>query len=157
MEIQEVKTRKILNPTSIDLGEYVINPFKGCENRCLYCYVRFNKVTAREKRNWGEYLDVRINAPELLEAELSLRRPERVLLGSTTECFQTAESRYKVTKKIIEILNRHGVYFTILTRSPLILDYIGLLKEGYCEAIYFTVNNFDSGLKKILEPKSASF
>lgn len=157
METREVKISAILNPTSIDLGEYVINPYKGCSFGCLYCYVRFNKVTKNDPRCWGEYVDVKVNAPQLLEKELPGKKPRRVLLGSTTECFQPVESRYKITYKILEILNRHKIYYSILTRSPLILEYIPLLKHGYCESIYFTVNMFSDGLKHLLEPKSAPF
>lgn len=157
MDTREVKVKRILNPTSIDLGEYVINPFRGCEYACLYCYVRCNKVTERDKRQWGEYVDVRLNAPELLEKELSVRKPKRVLLGSTTECFQPSEANYRITYKILEILNSHKVRYNILTRSPLILDYISLLKNGLCESIYFTVNSYNNDLKNLLEPKSASF
>lgn len=157
MHINQVAIKQILNPTSIDLGEYVINPYKGCEYACLYCYVRHNKVIRNEKRKWGKYIDIRLNAPSQLEKELFIKKPKKVLLGSTTECFQPIEKEYRVTGRILEILNREGVYYSILTRSPIIKDYIGLLKAGYCENIYFTVNLYDSKLKRILEPKSSSF
>ncbi|MGA1826111.1 MAG: SPL family radical SAM protein [bacterium] len=157
MEIKEVEITQILNPTSIDLGDYVINPFRGCALSCLYCYVRHNKVTQRDKRQWGDYVDIRVNAPMLLEKELVKKRPTRVLLGSTTECFQPVEEKWHMTEKILGILNRHKVLYTILTRSPSVLNAIPLLKEGFCEAIYFTINHFNDTLKKTLEPKSASF
>ncbi len=157
MEIREVKITRILNPTSIDLGEYVINPFKGCAFSCLYCYVRYNKVTLKDKRNWGDFVDIRSNAPELLEKELSLKKPQCVLLGSTTECFQPVEKKWFISRKIIEILNKHQVFYTILTRSPFILDVLPLLKEGFCRSIYFTINWFDEALKILLEPKSPPF
>ncbi|MBU1062350.1 MAG: hypothetical protein KJ952_06515, partial [Candidatus Omnitrophica bacterium] len=128
-EFKTVKISRILNPTSIDLGEYVINPYMGCEFACLYCYVRFNKVISRKKDPWGTYVDIRVNAPKLLEKELLLKKPSSVLLGSTTECFQDIEKKYKITKQILEILNRYKVYFTILTRSTYLREYIGLLNK----------------------------
>ena len=157
VELREVKVTRILNPTSIDLGEYVINPYKGCELSCLYCYVRSNRVVAKEKRPWGSYVDVRMNAPELLKKELSSKKPKCVLLGSTTECFQPAEERYQLMRKILEILNEAKVNFVILTRSPYICEYMSLLKEGFCKKIYFTVNHMKPVLKKHLEPKSPAF
>ena len=157
MQIREVGISRILNPTSIDLGEYVINPYKGCSLGCLYCYVKSNKVVKRETRRWGTYVDVRCNAVSQLEKELFIRKPKRVLLGSTTECCQPIEKEYKLTYRIIELLNREGVYYSILTRSPLWVDYIPLLKKGFCEHIYFTVNMFGQRLKAGLEPRSASF
>lgn len=154
IEYREVKISRILNPTSIDLGEYVINPFMGCEYSCLYCYVRSNRVISRRPGEWGTYVDIRINAPELLEKESALKKPKCVLLGSTTDCFQPAEKKYNITKKMLEILNRHGVYYNILTRSPGAAEYIDLLKQGFCKKIYFTINNINPELKNKLEPKS---
>ena len=156
-EYKEVKISRILNPTSIDLGEYVINPFMGCEYSCLYCYVRSNKVISKRPGEWGSYVDVRINAPELLEKEIISKKPKCVLLGSTTDCFQPAERKYEITKKILEILNKHGVYYHILTRSPAVVEYIGLFKQGFCKKIYFTINNVQAEVKSKLEPKSPGF
>ncbi len=157
IEYRDVTVSRILNPTSIDLGEYVINPYKGCEFSCLYCYVRSNKTISRETRVWGSYVDARMNAPEQLEKELMLKKPKCVLLGSTTECFQPVEKKYGITRKILEILNKHGVYYSILTRSPIAAEYVDLLKEGFCKKIYFTVNTMTDKLKDLLEPKSPSY
>lgn len=157
LEIKEVGIHRILNPTSIDLGEYVINPYKGCEFSCLYCYVRSNKVTSNREKPWGTYVDIRKNAPDLLERELLVNKPQTVLLGSTTECFQPVEQDFQLTKKILEILNKQKVFYIILTRSPYIVDYISLLNQGLCKRIYFTVNNFMDTFKEVLEPKSPAF
>jgi DNA repair photolyase len=157
LEFREVKISRILNPTSIDLGEYVINPFMGCEYSCLYCYVRSNKVISRRQGEWGAYVDIRINAPELLEKEIISKKPKCVLLGSTTDCFQPIEKKYGITKKILEILNKHGIYYHILTRSPAIAEYADLLKQGFCKKIYFTINNTPLEIKNKLEPKSPGY
>ncbi|MBI5416817.1 radical SAM protein [Candidatus Poribacteria bacterium] len=157
IKTNEVNIKQILNPTSIDLGEYVINPFMGCEFACLYCYVRSNRVTSKRNKPWGEYVDIRINAPEQLEKELQLKKPHTVLLGSTTECFQPVEAKYEITKKILEILNDNKIFYVILTRSPYILNYLDLLKKGFCKKIYFTINNFSQEYKSKLEPKSPQF
>lgn len=157
LNVKAVKVTRILNPTSIDLGEYVINPYMGCEFACLYCYVRYNKVISRKQKPWGSYVDIRINAPKLLEKELLKKKPKDVLLGSTCECFQPAESKYRITRNILEVLNRYGIYYTILTRSPDITEYIRLLSKGFLRNIYFTINNMPKTLKNILEYKSPSF
>jgi DNA repair photolyase len=111
-------------------------------------------VVSRKNKRWGEYVDVRINAPELLEKEITVKNPKTVLLGSTTECFQPIEKKCRVTERILEILNKHKIHYVILTRSPHILDYIHLLKEGFCKEIYFTINKFNIEFKERLEPKS---
>lgn len=157
LEFKEVKITRILNPTSIDLGEYVINPFLGCEFSCLYCYVRSNRVISRKNKPWGEFVDIRVNAPELLEKEILAKKPRNILMGSTTECFQPVESKYQITRKLLEVLNKHKINYVILTRSPYIADYIPLLKEGFCQKIYFTVNKFAPEFKLKLESKSPQF
>lgn len=157
IETNIVKISRILNPTSIDLGEYVINPYMGCEYSCLYCYVRSNKVISKIQKPWGTYVNIRINAPKLLEKEILLKKPKSVLLGSTTECFQDVEKKYKITKQILEILNRYGVYYSILTRSTYIREYIDLLKQGFCKKIYFTINKLSPHIKTKLEAKSPPY
>lgn len=157
IQYNEIQISRILNPTSIDLGEYVINPYKGCEFSCLYCYVRSNRVTSREARPWGSYVDIRVNTPQQLEKEIALKKPRCVLLGSTTDCFQPIEAKYRLTHQVLEILNKHKVYYSILTRSPYAAEYIFLFKEGFCKKIYFTVNNMLPDLKAGLEPKSPSY
>lgn len=156
-EFSEVNITRILNPTSIDLGEYVINPFMGCEFSCLYCYVRSNRVISRKNKPWGEYVNIRINAPELLEKEIRLKKPKVVLLGSTTECFQPIEAKYQLTKRLLEVLNKYEVKYVILTRSPYIQEYLSLLKQGFCQKIYFTINQISSEFKLKLEPGSPGF
>lgn len=157
MEIIEVNITHCLNKTSINLGERVINPYKGCAYGCVYCYVRSNKSTKKDSREWGTYVEARINSPEILVKELEKLRVKRVLLGSTTECFQPIEKTYKLTERILKILNQNSVTYTIMTRSPDIIDCLPLLKKGFCDAVYFTVNSYPERLKRFLESKSPSF
>jgi DNA repair photolyase len=154
IEIREVPAERCLNPTSIDLGEYVINPYRGCAFGCLYCYARCSKKNLKDTREWGTYVDVRVNLPELLEKELFEKKPGRVLLGSTTECFQPAEKKYRLTENILKILNARKVRYSILTRSPDVSDHLSILGAGYCESIYFTVNDLPERIKAALEPFS---
>lgn len=157
VDVREVKIGRILNPTSIDLGEFVINPYKGCEYGCLYCYVRSNRTTIKEARAWGTYVDVRCNAEERLKKEIASKKPGSVLIGSTTEAFQPVEHKTGLTGRLLEILNANKINYCILTRSPYIVEYIEHLKKGCCKKIYFTINDFDSALKAKLEPKSPAF
>lgn len=157
IEFNEVQIQRILNPTSIDLGEYVINPYMGCEYGCLYCYVRSNKVVSRKSKTWGEYVDIRVNAAEKLLKELDAKKPKCVLIGSTTECFQPIERRYLLSRKILKILNQRGIFYSILTRSPYIIENLDLLREGWCKNIFFTFNSYPDEYKKIFEAKTPPF
>ncbi|MBF0101841.1 MAG: hypothetical protein HQK77_13130 [Desulfobacterales bacterium] len=153
MQIQETTVNRILNPTSINLGDYVINPYKGCVFACAYCYARQTKSAQKDPRKWGDYVDVRINAISLLQKELRIKRPKRVLLGSITECFQPIEQKYHLTSEILHVLNTYEIPYAILTRSPMITDAIPLLRQGFCHAIYFTINHYPEPFELQVEPR----
>jgi len=76
MEIKLIKTQKVLAPTQITLAPFCINPYRGCEFGCLYCYTRLTKASKRDK----ETLGIKINAPLILEKELKYRNVEKVIL-----------------------------------------------------------------------------
>lgn len=156
MDINQIKTQRILSPTQIDLGNYVINPYRGCEIGCIYCYSQENKNVRKRKKDWGRFLDVKINSPEILKAELEKISPERILIGSTTECFQPEEKHFGITKSILEILRERKIPIVILTKSPLIKDYIPLISYHKKNKIYFTFIFSDPEIKCVLEPKSSS-
>ncbi|MFH2144586.1 MAG: radical SAM protein [Candidatus Omnitrophota bacterium] len=153
MEIIEERVTTILRPTGINLAPYVINPYQGCELGCVFCYAQFNKAALKSGRRWGSYVKVKINAAQVLEEELEIKKPDKVLLGSTTECFQPAERKYRITENILRVLNRHRIKYVILSRSLLTGNYLPLLKEGFCEAVYFTVDILPDRMKRKLELK----
>ena len=154
MEIIEQNITTILRPTGINLAPYVINPYQGCELGCLFCYAQFSKKARKEILEWGEYVRVKLNALKVLERELAVIKPIKVLLGSTTECFQPIEKKYRVTKAIIQKLNEYNIPYIILSRSLLIKDYIPLLKNGSCEAVYFTIDTLPQKIQNKFEPRA---
>ncbi len=149
MEIKLINTQRALSPTSISLADYVINPYRGCAFACLYCY-------ARENKNVSSTIAAKSNITTVLRKELRLKRPRRVLLGSTTECFQPAEKKLRLTQEIMEILNQYRIPFTILTKSHLIADDLELIAANPANKIYFTVNCAAQATIEALENGSSS-
>jgi DNA repair photolyase len=147
MQIRLIRTERVLSPTQINIADYVINPYRGCLFGCKYCYSSVNKNTLG--REWGSFLDVKINAPEILRKELASIRPRRVLLGSTTECFQYSELKYNITKKILRVLNENGVPYTILTRSDVVEKYLDIIRENNENKIYFTLGSNNKLFKEV--------
>jgi DNA repair photolyase len=152
MEIELIQTQKVLSPTQIKLAPYAINPYRGCDFGCLYCYSRENKNI--KKIESSNYLGIKINAPSILEKELRYKTPERILLGSTTECFQYQELKYRITRKILKLLNNHNIAYTILTKSHLVTSYLPLICKNQHNKIYFTLNMSRDDLIKLFEEKS---
>lgn len=155
MKINLIKTERVLSKTQISIADYVINPYRGCLFGCAYCYSSINKTT--RNRTWGDFLDVKINAPDILDKELKAVTPRRVLLGSTTECFQYPELQYRVTGKILALLNDREVPYTILTRSDAITRYIPLLKKNPWNKVYFTLGTGYPLFRKTFESRSPTF
>jgi len=152
MQTKIINTQKVLSSTQITLADYVINPYRGCEFGCLYCYSQENKNI--ERSEFFTSLGVKINAPQVLEKELRYKKPKRVLLGSTTECFGYQELKYKITKEMLTILNNHNIPYTILTKSHLISDYLPIISKNKKNKIYFTLNVSCDSLINIFEKKS---
>lgn len=139
MNIKLITTQKALSPTQITLADYCLNPYRGCEFGCLYCYSMENKNI--KNINPFREIGVKINIDEILRRQLKFINPKRVLLGSTTECFQYVETKYHLTEKILKTLNEFKVPYTILTKSNLIKNYLSLIAENAKNKIYFTLNS----------------
>lgn len=154
--INEMSCEKLLSPTSIEIADYVINPYRGCVYGCIYCYARKNKAFLKQQKKWGTFVDVKTNALEVLDQEMKKINPTRVLIGSITESYQPAENRYRLTRGVIKKLSDKNIPVTILTKSNLIVRDIDLLSKVADNKICFTINTLDEGDKLVFEPFSSS-
>jgi DNA repair photolyase len=106
---------------------------------------------------WGHFLDVKINAPEVLAKEMA-RKPRRgmVLLGSVTDAYQPSERKYRLTRAILEILLEYDFPVSILSKSILVLRDMDLLKWfSDCE-VGLTVTSMDENVARNFEPHASS-
>jgi len=151
IKIREIKAKSILNPSKLGC-DYAINPYNGCAFGCAYCYAIFMSRMEHQNENWGEWVDVKINAPELLTRELQYKKPGSILFSSVTDPYQGVEAKYKLTRKCLEILAkvRYPALISILTKSPLVTRDIDLFKKLNCE-IGLTVTSTNDPITKLLE------
>ncbi|MFH1392581.1 MAG: radical SAM protein [bacterium] len=158
MKIKEIKCKSVLNKSNLPEVNYCINPYIGCQHACVYCYARFmRRFTGHAGENWGKFVDVKINAPEMLEQELS-RNPKKgaVLIGSVCDAYQPIERKYKLTRQILEILLKYDFPVAILTKSDLIIRDIDLLKQfSDCEA-GLTITTLDNKIAGDFEPLASA-
>ncbi len=165
MKIFEIQTQKVLALTKISLANYVINPYIGCQYGCLYCYAKYLKrsVKQSETRGWGEFVNVKINAVEVLKKELeklnisAAENKPVVMLGSITEVYQPLEKKYKLTEQILKILIDFQIPTVILTRSNLILRDIELLKKLPKVSVFFTITSNNSLISQHFENQSPDY
>ena len=123
--IRETRCSTLLHRLSYGSSTgYTANLYKGCTHGCVYCYA---PSLTHDERRWGSYVDVKVNAPEVLERELRGLRKDQVFLSSASDPYQPVEAKYGLTRRCLEKLRRHGFPVSILTRSPLVLRDLEIL------------------------------
>lgn len=150
MIIKEVPVKSILSSSKI--FAYVINPYTGCQHGCYYCYARFMKRVTGHKEPWGKFVDVKINAPDLLGVEIKKKKQGRVWVSGVCDPYQPLEKKYKLTRRCLEILAKHSWPVTIQTRSPLVLRDTDIIKEAYDFEVGFSVTTADDRIRQLFEP-----
>ena len=152
MITKEIKVKTILSASKI--YDWVINPYVGCQHGCSYCYARFMKRFTGHKEPWGEFVDVKINAADLLYGEIRKKKRGRVWVSGVCDPYQPLEARYKLTRQCLEILAQNNWPVTIQTRSPLVLRDIDILKEMQDLEAGLSVTTADDAIRKIFEPNA---
>lgn len=154
MILREIHSRSILSRSRV--FDYTVNPYTGCQHGCTYCYARFMKRTTGHKEPWGEFVDVKINAPDLLQQEIDKKPPGRVWISGVCDPYQPIETRYELTRECLEILVEHDWPVTIQTKSALVLRDIELLKRANKIEVGLTVTTGDDSMRRLFEPNAPS-
>ena len=150
MIIREIQAKTILSRSKV--FDYVVNPYVGCQHACTYCYARFMKRFTGHKEPWGEFVDIKINAPDLLQREIVKTPPGRVWVSGVCDSYQPLEKKYELTKRCLEILVRHGWPMTVQTKSSMVLRDINLLRGSDRLEVGLSVTTGDEGIRRLFEP-----
>jgi len=141
--------------------EWTINPYRGCEFGCRYCYARYTHefMDMRDSLDFEQKIYVKQHAAGLLRHELRRVKPdESIALGTATDPYQPAERRYEVTRGILEEFTRHrGFELGIVTKSNLIVRDLDVLQDVAKTnrlSVHITVTTLDANLARILEPRA---
>jgi DNA repair photolyase len=156
MKVREIFSKSILTKTAIASFDYCINPYIGCGHGCRYCYASFMKRFTAHREPWGEFIDVKVNAPQLLRKQLKRARQGIVALSTVTDPYQPLEEKYQLTRGCLEVLLEDQFSVNILTRSPLCLRDIDLFKQFKKIEVGLSITTHDEGIKNIFEPHSPS-
>jgi DNA repair photolyase len=140
---------------------WTINPYRGCEFACKYCYARYTHefMEMRDGVDFEQKIYVKQHAANLLRQELRRVKPgEEIALGTATDPYQPAERRYEITRTILEEFARHqGLELGIVTKSNLVIRDTDLLKkigENNQLFVNITITTLNADLARILEPRA---
>ncbi len=140
-----------------------INPYRGCEHGCVYCYARpaHAYMGLSPGLDFESKLFFKPDAARLLEAELSSPRyrPEVIHIGGNTDPYQPQERQLRVTRSVIEVLTRFGHPFTVITKSALILRDLDLLAPAAAlglARVAISITSLDRRLARSMEPRAAT-
>jgi DNA repair photolyase len=148
--VKEVKAKSILSLSKI--YPYVLNPYAGCQHGCTYCYARFMKRVTGHKEPWGGFVDVKINAPELLRKEIRKKKPARVWVSGVCDPYQPLEATYRLTRQCLEILALNEWPVIVQTRSPLVLRDIDIIRVAREFEVGLSITTANDEIRKIFEP-----
>ncbi|MFC1927944.1 radical SAM protein [Chloroflexota bacterium] len=138
------------------VSDYAVNPYVGCQQRCTYCYARFMKRFTGHKELWGEFVDVKVNAPDLLRKEINRKAPGTVWISGVCDPYQPIEKKYELTRKCLGIVVGRGWPITVQTKSPLVLRDIDLFRRKANIEVGLSVTTADDDIRKLFEPNAPS-
>jgi DNA repair photolyase len=156
VKVREIFSKTILTKTAIPGLDYCINPYVGCSHGCRYCYASFMKRFTGHLEPWGAFVDVKVNAPQVLRRQLKRMKPGLVSLSTVTDPYQPLEARYLITRSCLEVLLEYQFPVSILTRSPLCLRDVDLLKRFRRVEVGLSVTTDDEEMRKIFEGHAPS-
>ena len=163
LKINLIQAKSVFIKSGLPGSDWVINPYNGCLFGCMYCYAAQIARWKHPNEEWGTYLDVKINAPELLKKELTKLEKRlktknfgSVFFSSVTDPYVGMEAKYQITRKCLEVLAdfRYEGSIGIQTKSPLDTKDIDVLKKLKKVSVGFTVTTLDDKVSRFLEVKA---
>jgi DNA repair photolyase len=138
------------------LADYTLNPYAGCEHGCVYCYARFVTRFSHPREEWGSFVDVKINAPELVAKEVSRKKVGKVYISSVSDGWQPLERRHQLTRQCLETLLERGYPLFLQTKSALIERDFDLIRGHPNIELGTTLTTLDAEIAALFEPKASS-
>jgi DNA repair photolyase len=164
-QIIEERARNILSRNqSPDISfEQSINPYRGCEHGCIYCFARptHSYLNMSPGLDFETKIIAKVNAAERLRVALGSAsyRPASLCIGTATDAYQPVERKLGITRALIEVLDEHHHPFSMVTKSSGVerdLDLIAPMAARHLVSIYVSITTLDPELARILEPRAAA-
>lgn len=154
MIINEVECKSLITKSKLPDADYVINPYIGCNHGCVYCYAQFmTRFSGHSGEVWGSFIDVKRNGK--IKGTFD---DKTILIGSVTDPYNPYEKKYTNTRNILQNLVELNskANIEILTKSPLVLRDIDLLKQLSDIKVGISLSTCDKNFANLTEPYAAS-
>ena len=154
MQIREISCKTALSHSSLPGLEYSLNPYRGCQHACVYCYVP--NVLRIKRDSWGNVVDVKTNIPIVLSKELKKKKPGVVGISTVTDPYQPLEKKFKITRYCLEQLVQYDFPVHLQTKSSLIERDSDLISKFSDAEVMMSIGTLNDDERKLFEPKSSS-
>ena len=162
--VYNLDSKTILNKATGYIGSYdfTLNPYRGCQYGCSYCYAAAFSPNNQMRQDWGNWVIVKQNAVELIEKELKKwykrnpNKPPTIYMSSVTDPYQPLESQIKLTRGLLSVMIPYQPILVIQTRSPIIVRDIDLLKQFKRLRVNMSIPTGSESVRKDFEPQSPS-
>lgn len=154
MVVEDVtRVKDYLNKTMLTTLDYVINPYVGCPNKCLYCYAAYMSSFSKHSEEWGEFIDIKRTNKRINIFKI---KNKKVMISTVTDPYNSFEEKYATTRMIMEQLVKSEAFISVVTKSKLVLRDIDLFKKMKHVEVAISMSLLDEQVKKKIEPYSSS-
>ena len=155
IKITEVSAKSLLNKSKI--YDYCVNAYTGCQVNCRYCYARlFMARYSGHAEPWGTFVDVKVNAPEVLAKQAAKAKRGVVWISSVCDAYQAVEAKYGLTRRCLEILAAERFPVSVQSKSVLLLRDIDIFLRFEEFEAGFTITTDDERIASLFEPGASS-
>ena len=152
--VREVEAKSILNVSKIH--DYCVNPYTGCEVGCVYCYAAlFMRRYSGHAEPWGGFVDVKVNAPELLARQILKAKRGTIWFSSVCDPYQPLEERYALTRRLLEVLAGRDLPVEIQTKSARVRRDLDVIRRIPGAEVGFSIATDDETVAGMFEPKAS--
>ncbi|MCC7295538.1 MAG: radical SAM protein [Acidobacteria bacterium] len=152
--VRELEAKSILNASKI--YDYCLNPYTGCQVACVYCYAAlFMRRYSGHVEPWGGFVDVKTNAPLLLERQIAKAKRGTIWIASVCDPYQPLEKKFGLTRRLLEILGGKGFPVVIQTKSALLRRDLDIIRRIKDVEAGFSVATEDEAAARLFEPRAA--
>jgi DNA repair photolyase len=155
LKVEEILAKSVLNKSKI--FDYCVNPYTGCQIACPYCYARlFMRRYSGHEEAWGDFVDIKVNAPEILKKQLERAKRGKVWVSSVCDPYQPLEKKYRLTRQCLSALLEKQFPLNLQTKSTLVVRDLDLLVGFEDAEVGFTITTDNEEIAKLFEPKASS-